>query len=667
MVDHDVNMTINFAPLSNIQVNFMDKDSGKPLLISILPTAWATTNSIDYENGDPAAPSASKFEIRAIKIPGYKLVSNPIVDGLVGQVQTKDDSNPIMINFDYEKVDKSATDNEINPDGKPQIIGINWSSMPGAFNVTGVYGEKIKDENGDVTGKVQALADKYAKQGFAYIGSVGGGKNDDYFNYREAGVWLHFIPNQSVTVKYVDEKGNSLLPSTIMSTNVNNENQANDGIDHQNHWYPAGNWVAKPKEITNYTVDSSKSSKITAGEYQPFNQTVTFVYSHNQGQVVVNYIDQDDNNKIIKNDVIKGDLGSKTTYTTTDEIQELEKQGFELVHDGYPKAGETITTNTPTYTVTLKHKTKEVTPNNPGQPGKPVDPTNPTGPKYPAGTDVNSLRKVINQTINYVDENGNELHTPVTDSVTFERTGTFDEVTGKVTYTNWNADKAAFSEKDSPVINGYYLKDKRQAKIASKTVSVTSSDDNETVVYAKMGSLIPVDPNGNEIPGVDHPQYPNDPKDPSKPVNPVIPNIPGMTPLDPTTNQPLQPGDQYPIDPSHPGDNTLIKYIVNKPNTPNQPVEPAKPTTPNNPVKPVVPTKPAVTTKQTTLKNNATTVAKKQTVANNSHKANTPVKKATLPQTGEVEQNSKSLLGAILVAFTGIIGMIGLGKKDQKD
>lgn len=78
----------------------------------------------------------------------------------------------------------------------------------------------------------------------------------------------------------------------------------------------------------------------------------------------------------MKNDVLSGLYGEKSA------IVDLEKQGYELVTNNYP-TGHVFGTDEPTYTVVLKHKVTDVTPNKPGQPGKPVDLNNPDGRQLP--------------------------------------------------------------------------------------------------------------------------------------------------------------------------------------------------------------------------------------------------------------------------------------------
>ena len=50
----------------------------------------------------------------------------------------------------------------------------------------------------------------------------------------------------------------------------------------------------------------------------------------------------------------------------------------------------------------------------------------------------------------------------------------------------------------------------------SIVVPVLVSNMTATFTYAKLGKIIPVDPEGNPIPDAPTPQYPNDPTDPGK-------------------------------------------------------------------------------------------------------------------------------------------------------
>ncbi|MDF7637829.1 mucus-binding protein, partial [Leuconostocaceae bacterium ESL0958] len=156
------------------------------------------------------------------------------------------------------------------------------------------------------------------------------------------------------------------------------------------------------------------------------------------------------------------------------------------------------------FQVVLKHKNKTVDPNNPGQPGQPIDPNNPDGPKYPDGTDKSSLEKTITRTIDYVDGNGKQVAPSKTETVTYDRTATVDEVTGKVTYSDWTpkGGQTTFAGTPSPIIPGYYAD---QAQVPGKTVNPTDQDETVTVTYHAMGHLVP------DVPGNNPVIYPNNP------------------------------------------------------------------------------------------------------------------------------------------------------------
>ncbi len=140
----------------------------------------------------------------------------------------------------------------------------------------------------------------------------------------------------------------------------------------------------------------------------------------------------------------------------------------------------------------------------------------------------------------FVDEDGKELAPNVTKGTDYEAGSAYD-VTG-----------------DAKVIDGYYLKavsDDAKGKFGKDNVTVTFT-------YAKLGKIIPVDPEGNPIPDAPTPQYPNNPTDPGKttPDQPV-PEIPGYRPEVPS------------VTPTDPGKDTPVKYI---PVTPEKHVQTAK-------------------------------------------------------------------------------------------
>ncbi|MGQ7385477.1 MucBP domain-containing protein [Streptococcus suis] len=218
---------------------------------------------------------------------------------------------------------------------------------------------------------------------------------------------------------------------------------------------------------------------------------------------------------------------------------------------------DTVIPNVPGYTP-VDPKTNE--------PLKPVDPTDPGKGYVPPTPDDSGVDTPVpyvqngNVVVNYVDENGNVLKTPVNDET--------DAPAGKSYDTTDNKPTTITTEDGS-----------RYVLIPSKTIGTENGtvEGGKTIeityVYKKVANWIP------QIPGVPEGQepkvpYPFDPTNPDVPVTPtpdtVIPNVPGYTPVDPKTNEPLKPVDPtdpgkgyVPPTPDDSGVDTPVPYVQN--------------------------------------------------------------------------------------------------------
>ena len=262
----------------------------------------------------------------------------------------------------------------------------------------------------------------------------------------------------------------------------------------------------------------------------------------------IKYIDDTTGKTLSSSDLPSGKVGSTINYTTADKIKTYEDQGYELVSNDFTDGSQVYEKTGNDFVVHLKHKTQTITPNdpNPVTPGEPINPNDPDSPVYPTDADRNNLVKDATQTIHYV---GAGDKTPAdkvqTQKDAFTRTVTIDKVTGEViSMSDWEGTKT-FGTENTPVIDGYYA-DKKAA--GGLTATPDNPNVEETVTYAPNGKLIPVDPNGNPIPGADTPTYPTDPNDPTKVVpNEPIPEVPGYTPVDPSPVTPADPGKDTPV------------------------------------------------------------------------------------------------------------------------
>ncbi|MFC6208305.1 mucin-binding protein, partial [Levilactobacillus tongjiangensis] len=111
------------------------------------------------------------------------------------------------------------------------------------------------------------------------------------------------------------------------------------------------------------------------------NGTDTMItYTADKQKGSVSYVD-DTTGKTLKTDSISGTTGSKSSYSTSGNIADYKKHGYELVTDGYPAdlTFDNDDTTDQNFTVHLKHQLTPVNPTDPQTPGAPINPDEPDG------------------------------------------------------------------------------------------------------------------------------------------------------------------------------------------------------------------------------------------------------------------------------------------------
>ncbi|HFR3775119.1 TPA: MucBP domain-containing protein, partial [Streptococcus suis] len=211
-------------------------------------------------------------------------------------------------------------------------------------------------------------------------------------------------------------------------------------------------------------------------------------------------------------------------------------------------------------------------PDNPQTPGTPVDPTNPDGPRW------EEVTKTITRTVAYKLDTVDGQPAPTTEtktnSVTFERTGSYNHVTKQVTYTDWVAKDgdSTLEGQTLPLVTGYVAVTatrNSQAVTPSATAeaieaSATTDNVDEIVVYKALSSWTITPPPGTDpVPPIPYGNHPTDPTKPADPTpTPAIPKVDGYVPVGPDGNElPKDPDGNYippvPTDPTQP---TVITY-----------------------------------------------------------------------------------------------------------
>ena len=306
-------------------------------------------------------------------------------------------------------------------------------------------------------------------------------------------------------VHYVDEQGNKLRDDNTNDTFVFTKPGKTGQWNETSHKYADANAVV----IDGYVSDQKTYTGQTATP-EDANKEITIVY-HKIGKIIP--VDPSGN-----------------------PIPDAPTPGYHNDPNDPSKVTPTEPTpNIPGWTTDVPNVTPEV-------------PTKDTEVPYtkvtPTPDDVTVVGK---QVVHYVDEQGNKLRDDNTnDTFVFTKLGKTDQ---------WNKTSHKYADANAVVIDGYVSD---QKTYIGQTATPEDANKEITIVYHKIGKIIPVDPSGNPIPDAPTPGYHNDPNDPSK-----------VTPTEPTPNIPGWTTDVPNVTPEVPTKDTEVPYTKNTP-TPAQ-------------------------------------------------------------------------------------------------
>ena len=206
-------------------------------------------------------------------------------------------------------------------------------------------------------------------------------------------------------------------------------------------------------------------------------QTVNITYTANDGTQTIVYQDEDGS-----------EVGKQVVPGKTDETVKVTPD----VPDGYVVKGEvpsevTIKPDDTPITVTVEHGKSHVTPDKPVDKGDLIPDTK--DKHYPEGLTHNDLNKTVTREITITDPTGKKSTT--TQTVTFTRGATVDEVTNKVTYDDWSENgKHTFDKVDVPNVPGYTASGEvssiavtPETQSSKVDITYTANDGTQTIVY----------------------------------------------------------------------------------------------------------------------------------------------------------------------------------------
>ena len=478
----------------------------------------------------------SKFnDVVSPTVPGY-LPDNAKVEA-TADVNPESDPKEYTVTVTYTPVEQKAIVNfvEVDATNTDQVI------TPGLADPVTFTGKSGTAFPATASASVQAKIDELVKKGYELVANGNGFVATDSFDTDVA-------VDQTYTVK-LRVKPITVTPNDPTPT-------PNTPIDPNN---PTG-----PK----WTPELIK--ELEDGRKEEVKRTINYVYA--DGTKAKDSVEE---TKEFKRSATINPVTGKITFGEWSAAQRFEEKQSPAIDNYTPDKASVeakeVTATADDITETVIYSTSKITvdPN-------PVDPNGNVNPNAPVpGDPLNrtykdlGLVEEVKHTIHYVYEDGTKADEDVVQTLTYTRTAKIDPVTGAISdYSGWTAKKGDdFTAVDSPAKDGYIVS--KAASTAINDVPATADDTEETIIYRKLGSYIPVVPEGVTVPpGTDTTAkvYPKNPNDPTKPGTPTttIPEIPGTTPVGPDgtplTKNPNGGYDLPPV-PTDPTQNTTITYV----------------------------------------------------------------------------------------------------------
>ncbi|WP_429966743.1 mucin-binding protein [Enterococcus sp. AZ058] len=276
-------------------------------------------------------------------------------------------------------------------------------------------------------------------------------------------VWQpRFIEGAPVTVNYLDEEGNELLPPNVLTGG-----NIGDSIE------------VVPEDIPNYTLKEVQGEEQIVFSNVP--QTVTYIYSpkiesNEERKIVARVI------HYLHEDGTEAAPDKVDTVEFTREVRTNLATGEETFGEWQARDDDTIFDLVKSPEIVNYYADREFIDEviDVKADSEDIEEFVIYSPKMVESTETKEVKRMIH----YVYEDGKEAAPDSVDTVTFTRTVTTNEATGKNTYGEWQAqdDDTMFDEVLSPEIDKYNADQKMVDKVTDLTAE--SEDFEITVTYS---------------------------------------------------------------------------------------------------------------------------------------------------------------------------------------
>ena len=265
----------------------------------------------------------------------------------------------------------------------------------------------------------------------------------------------------SRTIHYVYEDGSKAKDDVVETLNFkrwSNVNLVTGHIDFQD-WTTNDDTFDKvvSPTIAGYTADKSEIPAVSGVQAKDQDRVETVTYRKDAQKAIIRYVSTN-GNRVLTTDEVTGKSGEAIAYSTTSQITEFKKQGYNLVSDEFTAGGAKVydydTARDQVYTVTLSERVERVTPKDPKpQPNTPVNPGQPNTPNWPGTVErMEKLTQTISRRINFrYYTNGKAAYGSIDQHISYERNALVNLVSGDINYEQWKITEIKNQDVVAPV------------------------------------------------------------------------------------------------------------------------------------------------------------------------------------------------------------------------
>jgi len=240
---------------------------------------------------------------------------------------------------------------------------------------------------------------------------------------------------------------------------------------------PVGWKISDNQSIRGYDAETKTIDPNDDNDLDAVGKDSNVVIEKENQKAVIRYVSTN-GNRVLTTDEVTGKSGEAIAYSTTSQITEFKKQGYNLVSDEFTSGGAKVydydTARDQVYTVTLSERVERVTPKDPKpQPNTPVNPGQPNTPNWPGTVErMEKLTQTISRRINFrYLKNGKAAYGTIDQHISYERNALVNLVSGDINYEQWKITGIKNQDVVAPVASQPSVTNNGESRVARSSRS----------------------------------------------------------------------------------------------------------------------------------------------------------------------------------------------------